>query len=153
MRNSLCEDVTLARLAARERALVGFYEAEVGMYTGWRDTWNNWPRSLARRDALFGLASWVGLAEVVLVQALPLPLILLGWPAGIPRRVNLVLLLARVGMLLGIARAYPSRPLTYWLSPVMDLPGAFALWRSALRGQHVWRGHTYIREKEIIVAA
>ena len=38
------------------------------------------------------------------------------------------------------------------LSPVLDLPAAFALWRSALRRRHVWRGRTYARQKGLIVA-
>jgi len=157
VRASLCEDVTLARLAARAGAQVGFYEAEnlveVAMYAGGGDVWRNWPRSLATRDALFGRAGWLGLLEVLLVQALPLPVVVLGRPTGIAKRLNLLLLMLRLGMLVGIARAYPSRPVTYWLSPLLDLPAALALWRSALRRQHVWRGHSYTREKGHIVAA
>ena len=99
VRDSLCEDVTLARLAARSGDAVGFYEADglidVAMYADWRDAWHNWPRSLAARDALFGAAGWLGLLEVLLVQALPLPLLLIGWPVGAPRRLNLLLLAVR----------------------------------------------------------
>jgi dolichol-phosphate mannosyltransferase len=156
LRDSLCEDVTLARLAARAGDAVGFYESDdlidVAMYADWRDAWHNWPRSLATRDALFGVAGWLGLLEVLLVQALPLPLLLIRWPSGGPRRLNLLLLTVRLGMLAGMARAYPSRPWTYWLSPVLDLPAGFALWRSALRRRHVWRGRTYARQKGPIVA-
>ena len=156
LRDSLCEDVTLARLAARAGDAVGFYEADglidVAMYADWRDAWQNWPRSLATRDALFGVAGWLGLLEVLLVQALPLPLLLARWPRGTARRLNLFLLAVRLGMLVGMARAYPARPWTYWLSPVLDLPAAFALWRSALRRRHVWRGRTYARQKGLIVA-
>ena len=156
LRDSLCEDVTLARLAARAGDAVGFYEVDglidVAMYADWRDAWQNWPRSLATRDALFGVAGWLGLLEVLLVQALPLPLLLIRWPTGGPRRLNLFLLAVRLGMLVGMARAYPARPWTYWLSPVLDLPAAFALWRSALRRRHAWRGQTYARQKGRIVA-
>ena len=156
VRDSLCEDVTLARLAASSGDAVGFFEAEglveVAMYAGWRDAWRNWPRSLATRDALSGLAGWLGLLEVLLVQALPLPLLLGRWPVGTPCRLNLLLLAVRAGMLVGMARAYPSRPPTYWLSPLLDLPAALALWRSALRRRHTWRGRTYQRQKGLIVA-
>ncbi len=156
LRNSLCEDVTLARLAARAGDAVGFYEADDlidrAMYADWRDAWQNWPRSLATRDALFGGAGWLGLLEVLLVQALPLPLLLIRWSSGWPRRLNLVLLAVRLGVLAGMTRAYPSRPRTYWLSPALDLPAAFALWRSALRRRHVWRGRAYARQKGLIVA-
>ena len=156
VRDSLCEDVTLARLAARSGDDVGFFEAdglvEVAMYADWREAWRNWPRSLATRDALSGVAGWLGLFEVLLVQALPLPLLLLRWPAGAPRRLNLLLLAVRAGMLVGMARAYPSRPPTYWFSPLLDFPAALALWRSALRRRHTWRGRTYQRQKGLIVA-
>ena len=91
-------------------------------------------------------------SEVLLVQALPLPLLLTRWPVGAPRRLNLLLLAVRAGMLVGMARAYPSRPLTYWLSPLLDVPAALALWRSALRRRHTWRGRTYQRQKGLIVA-
>jgi dolichol-phosphate mannosyltransferase len=156
LRDSLCEDVTLARLAARSGDAVGFYEVDglidVAMYADWRDAWQNWPRSLATRDAHFGAAGWLGLLEVLLVQALPLLLLLIRWPTGGPRRLNLFLLAVRLGMLVGMARAYPARPWTYWLSPVLDLPAGFALWRSALRRRHAWRGRTYARQKGLIVA-
>ena len=88
---------------------------------------------------------------MLLVQALPLHLLLTRWPTGAPRRLNLVLLAVRLGMLVGMARAYPSRPWTYWLSPVLDLPAALALWRSALGQRHVWRGRIYARHKGRIV--
>jgi dolichol-phosphate mannosyltransferase len=157
LRDSLCEDVTLARLAARSGNAVGFYEVDglvdVAMYAGWRDAWHNWPRSLAARDALSGAAGWFGLLEVLLVQALPLPLLLIRWPVGVPRRLNVVLLMVRVGMLVGMARAYPTRPWTYWFSPLLDLPAALALWRSALRRDHTWRGRTYARQKGSIISA
>lgn len=157
LRDSLCEDVTLARLAARAGDAVGFYEADglidVAMYADWRDAWRNWPRSLATRDALFGVAGWRGLVEVLLVQALPLPLVLTRWPTGTPGRVNLFLLAVRLGILVGMARAYRSRPWTYWLSPLLDLPAAVALWRSALRQRHAWRGRIYARQKGLIVAS
>ena len=156
VRDSLCEDVTLARLAARSGDDVGFFEVdglvEVAMYADWREAWRNWPRSLTTRDALSGVAGWLGLLEVLLVQALPLPLLLTRWPVGAPRRLNLLLLAVRAGMLLGMARAYPSRPPTYWFSPLLDLPAALALWHSALRRRHTWRGRTYQRQKGLIVA-
>jgi dolichol-phosphate mannosyltransferase len=156
LRNSLCEDVTLARLAARAGNTVGFYEAEglidVAMYADVGDVWHNWPRSLATRDALFGITGWLGLLEVLLVQALPAHLLLTRWPTGVARRLNVLLLVVRLGMLVGMASAYPVRPWTYWLSPVLDLPAALALCRSALRQRHAWRGRIYARQKGMIVA-
>ncbi len=85
-RDSICEDVTLARGLAAAGHRVGFYETDglvsVAMYAGWRDAWRNWTRSLPMRDRYFGWAGWLGLAEVALVQALPLPLALGLWAAG-----------------------------------------------------------------------
>jgi dolichol-phosphate mannosyltransferase len=80
-RASRCEDVTIARCLAAHGVAVGFYEADdlawVRMYDGWRATWQNWPRSLPLRDQYWRLGSVLGLAEVSLVQALPLPLLAL----------------------------------------------------------------------------
>jgi len=156
VRDSLCEDVTLARLAARAGEVVGFYETAglvtACMYTDWQDAWRNWPRSLATRDRLFGASGWLGLLEVLLVQALPVPVLVLGWRTAGLRRVNLVLAAARLGMLLGLARAYPARPWSYWLSPLADLPAALAVWRSALAGRHTWRGRSYAHKNGSIVA-
>ena len=153
---SLCEDITLARLAARAGERVGFYETdglvEVSMFSDWGDAWRNWPRSLAMRDALSGVAAWLGLVEVLLAQALPLPILILQ-PRGILLGVNLWLLAMRIGLLCGTARAYPRRQWSFWLSPLSDLPVALALWRSALAPRHTWRGRTYARKKGSIVAA
>jgi hypothetical protein len=44
-----------------------------------------------------------------------------------------------------VARAYVARPWTYWLSPLLDVPVAYALQRSAMRHRHAWRGRTYRR--------
>lgn len=145
VRKSLCEDVSLARLAARSGERVGFYETDglvqVSMHSNWRDAWQNWPRSLTMRDAL--LNGWSGLLEVLLVQALPLPLLLLRRRASGLGWVNLLLVCVRLGVLIGTARAYPARPWTYWLSPLADPLATFALWRAAIARRHVWRGRTY----------
>ncbi len=84
LRGSLSEDVTLARALAAAGHPVGFYETEglvsAAMYAGWRDAWRNWTRSLPMRDRYFGAAGWLGLLEIGLVQAAPLPLAFaLGW--------------------------------------------------------------------------
>ncbi len=153
---SLCEDVTFARLTASAGERVGFFEAdgliEAEMYADWRDAWDNWPRSLATRDALSGRYAWLGLFEVLLVQALPLIFLLVG-RRGMLRSVNLALVAMRIGLLCGIARAYSHRPWSFWFSPLTDIPVALALWRSALAPRHTWRGRTYIRKKGSMVAA
>lgn len=152
-RTSFCEDVTVARALANAGHAIGFHEsdglAEVAMYEGWHDAWQNWTRSLPMRDRFSGAAGWRGLAEVTLAQALPLPLLLLSRWVAVPRLVaglNLVLLMVRLGVLLGTARAYACRPRTYWLSPLLDLPVSLKLWQSALRREQSWRGRVLIRD-------
>lgn len=149
---SVCEDVTVARAIARQGRPVGFYEAgdlvRVAMYAGWRDAWENWSRSLPMRDRHSGPGGRFGLAEVLLVQAAPLWLAPT-WAWRLGRRdpaaaLNAALLIARLGVLGGTARAYEHPGATYWLSPVADLPVAvrlIAMWR---RRRHRWRGRELI---------
>ncbi len=149
---SACEDVTLARAVAANGCRVGFYEADdlvsVAMYEGWRDAWENWSRSLPVRDWFTGRSNMVGLAEVTLVQAAPLYLAP-GFHFMLGRRhpattLNLALLCVRAGVLAGMARAYERRPLTYWLSPLADLPVALRIWQMSRRRRHRWRGRTFV---------
>jgi dolichol-phosphate mannosyltransferase len=151
-KDSRCEDVAIARTFVRAGERVGFYEAgglvSVRMYANWRETWTNWPRSLAA--ALTG----EGLADALLIQALP-PWIALAvtvsgtsdptWRALF--LLDVVLSLMRLGILAGTARAYRNPPWTYWLSPLADLPVAFALLASALRRWHTWRGRALVASK------
>ena len=152
--DSVCEDVTLARGLAKAGEPVGFYETDdlvaVAMYDGWRDAWRGWARSLPTRDRYWGVAGVIGLIEVVLVQALPLPLamVLRGRTDRLGRAalaLNVGLATARIGVLAGTARAYRHRPWTYWLSPLADLPVAIQLVISAARRRHVWRGRAIVR--------
>jgi len=149
---SLCEDVTIARRLAECGEAIGFYEsdglARVRMYQGYCETWRNWPRSLPTRDQYFSWREATGLLEVLLVQSLPLPLLYIAYTVGASGwvvAVNLVLGLTRLGVLMGIARAYEWRPWTYWFSPLLDLPVALRLITSALRRRQVWRGRVYVR--------
>jgi dolichol-phosphate mannosyltransferase len=153
---SVCEDVTVARALVAGGHRVGFVESEAKvettMYESWRDAWHNWSRSLPMRDQFSGAAGWLGLAEVTLAQALPLPLLLMvrgreAAPAALPLRlVTIVLVMTRLGVLAGTARAYTWLPWTYWLSPVLDVPVTVQLWRKALRRRHVWRGRPLVRD-------
>ena len=153
VRDSVCEDVTIARILVASGYRIGFYEAgdlvSVKMYTDWRETWHNWPRSLPMHDRFFGIHTLVGLLEIVFVQALPLPFMFL--LVTMHRKHNWMLLLnstlgaMRIGVLFGTMRAYRHRPWTYWLSPLCDLPVAIQLLRSALRRRHIWRGRVLVR--------
>jgi dolichol-phosphate mannosyltransferase len=146
---SRCEDVDTARALVRAGHRVGFYEAGdlvvVRMYANWRETWANWPRSLA--PAL----TPAGLAEILAVQAAPLwivlALALIGHadPAlGTLFALDVALVFMRIGVLAGTVRAYRNPSWIYWLSPLADLPVVAALVTSALRRRHVWRGRLLV---------
>jgi dolichol-phosphate mannosyltransferase len=149
---SVCEDVTLARSIALAGHPVGFYETDglvsVEMYTGWREAWQNWSRSLPMRDRHSTAAGTIGLVEVLLLQALPLwlaPIFIRSRDRSDPGAiVNTILLITRLGTLAGMARAYEHRPWTYWLSPLCDLPVALRLWSMSRRRHHMWRGRPFV---------
>lgn len=152
--SSLCEDITIARRLAECGEPVGFYESdhlvEVSMYDDWRETWSNWPRSLPMRDQYFGARELLGLFGALVAQALPLPALIVGIAVGAPLwfvGASAILLALRLGVLFGVARAYPKKPWTYWLSPLADLPVALRIVQFALRRRHSWRGRTYVRRK------
>jgi dolichol-phosphate mannosyltransferase len=160
-RDSRCEDVTMARALAQTGYTVGFHEAaglvETAMYDTWRDTWQNWPRSLTLRDRYGGLVGWLRLAEVTLAQGLPLAVLVAGLvrgtsgagkvtPGSVLRVINIALVAMRLGVLAGTRRAYKQPPVTYWLSPIVDLPVSLRLWQSALQRSHAWRGRTPVPE-------
>ncbi len=153
VRNSLCEDITIARRLVASGYLIGFYEAgelvSVKMYTDWRGVWRNWTRSLPMRDQFSDMYTLLGWLEVALVQALPLPLLLFLVTTRTRSRwsqaLNSMLLVMRIGVLFGTARAYRRRSWSYWLSPLCDLPMAIQLIRSGMRHRHVWRGRVLVR--------
>jgi dolichol-phosphate mannosyltransferase len=100
------------------------------------------------RDPYFDWRHAARLVSALTLQALPLPLVifaaLFGAPvwlvagAGLPAAI-------RIGILFGVARAYPRRPWTYWLSPLLDLPVAARILQCALKRRHTWRGRVYVR--------
>lgn len=155
VRGEICEDVTLARTIVAEGGEVGFFETDglisVRMYPDWRTTWRDWPRSLPMRDRYFGRPGWLGLTEVAIVQALPLPMLALLRLAGkrAPHWMmltNLILFITRLGVLVGTRRAYLAAPSSYWLSPLADLPVTVRIMMSALRRRHIWRGRIVERD-------
>jgi hypothetical protein len=103
---------------------------------------------LPLNDRWAGWSSRVGLAEMLLAQALPLwlgPLAARLWGSRHPAaRVNAALLVTRAGVLFGMARAYDPRPWTYWLSPLLDLPVALRIWQMRRRRAFWWRGRRVI---------
>jgi dolichol-phosphate mannosyltransferase len=103
---------------------------------------------LTMRDRFAPLGGWFGLTEVALVQALPLPLavvLALAHDTGSATfTVAAILTCMRAGVLAGTARAYVRKPWTYWLSAFADVPVAWALFASAFRRRHVWRGRPLV---------
>lgn len=143
------EDVTLARTIASRGHAVGFYESDrlvaVEMYSGSREAWENWTRSLPMQDRFVPDAT-PRLLEVALAQALPPWIAAISWrtlgrkhPLAL---LNIGLVAARIGTLAGMARAYETRPWTYWLSPLLDVPAVIRIWIMARRRIHRWRGRT-----------
>ena len=86
----------------------------------------------------------------MLFQALPLPIFVLSIAFSVPHWLLILsgfLTMLRIGVLFGLARAYPKKPWTYWLSPLCDLPVILRIIQFALRRRHSWRGRTYMRRK------
>jgi dolichol-phosphate mannosyltransferase len=157
---SLCEDITVARALVAAGHQVGFYEADglvsVRMYENWREMWQNWPRSLPMHDHFSGWHTLLGWLEIVLIQALPLPLFLVlsllrsrTRPALQLLLLNGLLVAIRLAVLCGTARAYRRLPWSYWLSPLCDLPVALKLAASVLQRRHSWRGRIIFRGGKI----
>jgi len=154
-RYSRCEDVTVARVIVAVGGTVGFYEApglvETHMYDNIAGLWNGWSRSLPVRDAWTPWNSLIGLTEVLLVQSLPLvllPVAVRTWKrpgVGLPFLViEVCLVCMRIGVLIGMRRAYTTVRRFYWLSPLADVPVALKLWQSVLQKRHVWRGRRLV---------
>jgi dolichol-phosphate mannosyltransferase len=151
--HSLCEDITMARALVAAGYPVGFFETDglvsTQMYRSAGEAWHNWTRSLPMRDQFSGVHALLGWLEILLVQALPLPLFLtllaLGKRSHPVTLLNGWLVAVRIGVLCGMARAYQSRGFLYWLSPLCDLPVAVQLARKAFQRRHVWRGRLLVR--------
>lgn len=162
-RDSVCEDVTVARHLARAGFAIGFHEPVAGealvsvvMYSGWRDAWQNWTRSLPMRDGSSRRGWWLRMLDMSLLMGLPLPLVL-GCRAlsrsrhedmtllGLACRLNGALLLMRCGVAIGMKRAYQDAPISYWLAPILDPAVVVKLWLSALTRTHSWRGRAVSR--------
>jgi dolichol-phosphate mannosyltransferase len=166
-RDSFCDDVTLARNAAAQGAKVAFWDGskliKVRMYEGFGETWREWGRSLDLKDAAQRGQVWGDWLLLLLVQALPLPILLLslwaiqaGYGSGMMALwlgLNGFLLVVRWALLWAIAPSYdfsqsarigpfPAH-LLFWLSPLADgLAVARIFWSSWRRPQQ-WRGRMY----------
>jgi dolichol-phosphate mannosyltransferase len=153
-RDSLCEDVTLARHLYLLGEDVGFYEgpglATTEMYSSATECLTNWPRSLTLTDRLMPLAGVHGLANVLFLQMLPLllwartPQVIRDNPLAL--WLNRILAGVRFGILFGTRRAYADARWTYWLSPIFDPASALLYLASLARRRHTWRGRVLVRD-------
>jgi dolichol-phosphate mannosyltransferase len=139
----MTDDVALARHLARRGWRVAMRDVadllEVDMHDSAGELWREWGRSIAAADVT-PRAQLAGEAALVwLVLALPV----LRLAAGRPRRLDLVLLAARFGLLGALRRAYPRRGAAFWLSPLADPLTAVRITWSALRPPRRWRGRVY----------
>ncbi len=137
------EDVALVRGLASAGFVVDFLDASallrVRMYESFADAWSGWGRSLSLPVVDPWLRRALDLVVVTVAQAAPLPRL-------VARRgdlLDVVLLVARVGTLIGTARAYDRRGLAYWLSPLADPIAVAALARGLVTRRQRWRGRTY----------
>ena len=159
---SFCDDVTLARNAAKQGFKVGFLDGakviRVRMYAGMAETWREWGRSLDLKDATTPTQLWSDLALLLLVQGLPIPLSLISWIYGgwgysfltlqLTIALNLFLVAIRFALLLAI---YPSyyrdrftlATLCFWLSPFADPFAVLRIFLSAFQKPKQWRGRVY----------
>jgi dolichol-phosphate mannosyltransferase len=163
--SSFCDDVTLARYAARQGFKVGFLDGakviRVRMYEGAKETWHEWGRSLDLKDASSPSQLWGDLGLLLATQALPILLvpvlsIYLSWGYSFATLkasvgLNLFLLAIRFGLLWAIAPSYyrSENPLLaarlFWLSPLADPLAVLRIFLSALQKPTQWRGRTYRR--------
>lgn len=160
-RNSFCDDVTLARNAARIGAKVGFLDGanvlKVRMYEGALETWREWGRSLDLKDASSVAQKWGDLGFLLAVQGLPIVLTLAGavclalgytsLPVLTLFGLNASLVLIRFALLWAIAPSYDfsqaKASWSFWLSPLADPLAVYRILLSSLRTPTQWRGRQY----------
>ena len=158
-RDSFCDDVTLARELARRGRRVGFLDGsrlyDVRSYASASDAWREWGRSLDLKDATSRVRQWGDVAFLLIVQALPLPLLLVAamlaltghlapgiatWALAILPAVAVGI---RVLLQVAIAPSYERQGLAFWLSPLADPLAALRILLSTARRPTHWRGRRY----------
>jgi len=143
VRSEIIEDVALVRRLASDGTHVEMFDGSrlltVQMFDGFADTFRGWGRSLALSGVDRPLRQWWD--AVVTAIALVMPL--WSFVFGFANPVSAVLLLVRLGTLIGTVRAYERPRLGYWLSPVADLLAWFVVVRGIVAPSREWRGRTY----------
>lgn len=144
VRGEVVEDIALARRLADGGQRVGFLDATdlltVRMFESFAEVLRGWGRSLALPGVDRPRRQLLDLAVIVLSQVLPAPRLL----ARRGDLVDVALVAVRLGTLAGTRRAYTTRGLAYWASPLADpLAAAVIGGGIARRGRQTWRGRAY----------
>ena len=151
---SYCDDIRMARHLAATGARVGFLDGprllDVVMYRTGGETWRGWPRSLNMRDASGARWRWLDALFLLLVQALPLPVLVLlafvgsrvaaPWLAAALVAVNGALLLVRLLVAVATAHSFAPRGVAYWLAPLADAAAVLRVVETMMRRPREWRG-------------
>jgi dolichol-phosphate mannosyltransferase len=164
-RTSFCDDVTLARNAARQGARVAFLDGanllSVRMYDSMAETWREWGRSLDLKDASSIGQKWGDLGFLMAVQGIPLLAVLglgcclaLGYESlheslfvWLALGLNAGLLVMRIALLWAIVPSYDfaqaQASWSFWISPIADPLAAYRIFLSTISTPIQWRGRTY----------
>ncbi|MFN0097243.1 MAG: glycosyltransferase family 2 protein, partial [Gemmatimonadaceae bacterium] len=131
VRQSFAEDVSLVRHLAARGVSVGFLDGSrlyrVRSYSGVRQMWREWGRSIDLKDAATSTRQVLDTVFVVLAQGAQLPIIIAlaaTWPSA---RQYPLLVAATAGLLMlrsvlhvAIRNSYEQRGPAWWLSPLSD---------------------------------
>lgn len=162
-RSSFSDDVTLARSLASAGARVGFMDGSrlfsVCGYASLRAMWREWGRSFDLKDSTDRLRGWSDVLMIWLVQALPVPVLIIISIALLNRNpltdrslsyavialliLNVVSVAVRMMMIFALRHSYTKRGVAYWLSWLADIPASIRLTMSMAKRPSVWRNRHY----------
>lgn len=143
--DSTIEDVALARRLVRSGQRVAWVDGTallaVEPYASATATVTGWGRSIG----LAGAAPVSSRVFDVVVSAIAMPWPLLRVVLRRSDAVDLVAVALRVGLLVGLGRAFERRPAGFWLSPLADPVAVGVLVVDLARRSESWRGRTVPR--------
>jgi dolichol-phosphate mannosyltransferase len=156
-RASFADDVTLARHLARRGERVGFLDGSrlyrVRSYRSAAEMLREWGRSLDLRQATSATRQWFDILHLAVVQALPVPVLLMVAIAASTSRlsdstkslmvVNGALLGVRLLLLRPLSRSYERPGPMFWLSWLADPLAVARIVVSTLQRGRRWRGRSY----------